>query len=91
MNVKPKLQDLWNYLEVQADERLIVPVYNQEKGSDEFLVAESDGDGLSVSVKDSLDDTVLDKPFRIVQQIGEGGRHVIPSVEQIRQDERKDY
>lgn len=91
MNEKLKLQKLWNYLEVQDNENLIVQSYNHEKGSDEFFVVESVKNELKITTSNSLPELKADKPFILVQQIDSTGKHIIPSVEQLKNDELIDY
>lgn len=91
MNDELKLQKLWNYLEVQADESLIVQSYNRNKGSDEFFVVELVNNQLKIITVENQSELDFNKPFRLVQQRGSDGRHIIPSVEQIIRDEIIDY
>lgn len=91
MNEELKLQQLWNHLEVQDDERLIVQSYSREKGSDEFYVVESTDGGLKIGTAASLMQVDMGKPFRLIRQLGSDGRHTIPSVRQMKRDELLDY
>lgn len=91
MKTTLKIKELWDYLKVQDDEVLIVRLYNPDKDSDEFIVTEKSPCGLSLSIYDFLPCSQLNKPFRLVQQLDSDGRHIIPSVKQLRQDEIFDY
>lgn len=91
MDQKTKIQQLWRYLKVQDDETLIVQSYDHAKGSDEFIVAKMTGNELTVSVESRIPDLSADKPFRLIQQLDSSGRHIIPSVRQMKRDEQIDY
>lgn len=87
MNDKLKIEQLWRYLRIQ-DEVLIIQVYNPDKHSDEYLIAEMANGELAVTTSSELP---LDRPFRMIQQRGQDGRHKIPSVEQLINDQEIDY
>lgn len=91
MNEKLKLQELWNYLEVQDDESLIVQSYNSEKCSDEYYVVKSENNQLKITIVESKSELDFNRPFVMVQQMDSDGRHIIPSVGQIKNDELIDY
>lgn len=91
MNEKFKIQQLWQYLKVQDDEILIVRSYSYTKNSDEFIVAKMAGNELNITIENSLPKLQIDKPFRLIQQLDSSKKHVIPSVNQIIQDELVDY
>lgn len=91
METKLKIQALWNYLEVQDNELLIVSVYNQNTGKDLFIVAEAKETELSITTKDNITDAISDRPFQWIQQRDSDGKYIIPSVEQLIEDKNLDY
>lgn len=42
MNTTLKIKQLWEYLDIQDDEILIVRSYNQETKEDEYLIVEEE-------------------------------------------------
>lgn len=90
MNEKLKIQKLWCYLKIQ-DEILVIQAYSRAKGKDEYLVATMGENGLAIRRANSLSEIPKDKPFRMIQQIGENGKHEIPSVNEIISDNLNDY
>lgn len=91
METALKIQQLWRYLKIQDDEILIVQLYNQIKGSDEFLITEIVDKRLVTRTINSLQMLTTTKPFRLVQQLDYSGKHIIPLVEQLKRDEFVDY
>lgn len=91
MNVKTKIHQLWSYLKVQDDELLIVRSFNATKNSDEYIVAEMKEGEITITTSDKMPDLNRGIPFQLIQQIGKDGKHKIPSVEQLKQDELLDY
>lgn len=91
MDATFKIQQLWQYLKIQDDEILIVQFYNHTNGYDEYLVTENAGGELKTHVIDSLQISHINKPFRLIQQLDSSGKHIIPSVDQIKHDECTDY
>ena len=91
MDTKSKIKQLWQYLKVQDDEVLIIQSYNCTQKFDEFLVAKMIGNELDITTENKLPEFQADKPFRFIQQFDSSGRHVIPSVKQLKQDEQIDY
>ena len=91
MNVKTQIHQLWDYLKVQDDELMIVRSFNATKNADEYIVAEMINGQLEINTEDKMPDLNQGKPFQLIQQRGQDGKHKIPSVEQIKQDELLDY
>lgn len=91
MNIKTKIHLLWDYLKVQDDELLIVRSFNATKDADEYIVAKMMNGKLEINTEDKMPDLSQGIPFQLIQQRGEDGKHKIPSVEQIKQDELLDY
>lgn len=91
MNIKIKIQQLWDYLKVQDEELLIVRSFNATKNSDEYIVARKTGNELEITTTDIMPEIKPNMAFQMIQQIGADGRHKIPSVEQIKRDEMLDY
>lgn len=91
MNTTFKIKQLWEYLDIQDDEILIVRSYNQETTKDEYLIVEKSQDGLKITAKDDLAELKPGQPFKMIQQRDSEGHYIIPSVEQIIQDKLSDY
>lgn len=91
MNTKTKIRQLWDYLKVQDDELLIVRSFNTARHSDEYIVAKMNGTQLEITTTDTMPDIQPGTAFQMIQQIGADGKHKIPSVDQIKEDERLDY
>lgn len=86
-----KIKQIWQYLEVQDDEILIVRSYNKKERKDEFLIAEATQDGLKITVSSNMPEPRLNRPFKMIQQRDSSGKYVIPSVEQLIRDKISDY
>ncbi|MCM1140205.1 MAG: hypothetical protein NC453_16690 [Muribaculum sp.] len=91
MDIKTKIRKLWDYLKVQDDELLIVLSFNATTNSDDYIVAEMIDGQIEITVRNQMPDLFSGKPFQLIQQIGENGKHKIPSVEQLKSDELIDY
>lgn len=91
MNAKSKIHKLWDYLQVQDDELLIVRSFNILNNSDEYFVTEKTDDELKIIIMNAMPEIRPGTPFQMIQQIGPDGRHRIPSVEQLEEDELMDY
>lgn len=91
MNTTLKIKQLWEYLDIQDDEILIVRSYNQETKEDEYLIVEKSQDGLKITTTVNLPEFKVARPFKMIQQRDSEGRYIIPSVEQMRQDKLSDY
>lgn len=91
MNIVFQIRQLWRYLKIKDNEILIIPLFNQTTETDQFIVAEKKNERIEISIADKMPELSLDKPFKIIQHIGADGKHVIPSVEQMKRDEKRDY
>ena len=91
MNTTFKIQKLWQYLGIQDDEILIVRRYHSSKGNDEFLIVESNHGELKISTTPNMPELRVDRPFHLIQQLDSAGKYIIPSVNQLIQDEVSDY
>lgn len=90
MDTKTKIRKLWDYLKVQDDELLIVLSFNATTNSDDYIVAEMNGNEIEITINNQMPD-IKGRPFQLIQQIGSRGKHKIPSVEQLKRDELIDY
>lgn len=86
-----KIKQLWQYLGIQDDEILIVRSYNREKGIDEFVIAEASHNGLEITTSITFPELGENKPFQMIQQRGQDGKFIIPSVQQMLDDQISDY
>ena len=91
MNIKSKIHKLWDYLKVQDDELLIVRSFNANNNSDEYIVTRMVDNELAITIMKTMPQLQPDVAFQLIQQIGADGKHTIPSVEQLKQDELLDY
>lgn len=91
MDIKIKIHQLWDYLKVQDDEILIVRSFNTTKDSDEYIVAKRTDNGLEITISDAMPEIKPGVAFQMIQQRGKDGKHKIPSVNQLRQNELLDY
>jgi hypothetical protein len=91
MNDKIKIQKLWDYLKIQDDELLIIPIYNPYKDTDECIVAQMVNHQLESIISDTMPDLNGDIAFQIIKQRNANGKHYIPSVDQLIRDKLEDY
>lgn len=91
MNIVFQISQLWHYLNIKDDEILIIPVYNPAIDADEYLVAEKKNKRIEFSKVDKMPELSLNKPFKLIQHLGEDGKHIIPSVDQMLKDSKIDY
>lgn len=91
MNISVKIRQLWDYLKVQDNELLVVRSFNFAQNSDEYIVAKKIGDNLEVTTTDKMPDIEPGMAFQLIQQIGADGKHKIPSVNRMKEDESIDY
>lgn len=91
MKMKLKIQQLWSYLKIQDNERLIVRVFDNQAGKDMFVIAETGGTGLNIMTADNLSDAIANRPFQLIQQRDNCGKHIIPSVKRLIEDRKLDY
>ena len=91
MNTTLKIQRLWEYLDIQDDELLIVRSYSHETKDDEFIIVEKGSDGLKITTEVNMPALTTGRPFQMIQQRDSKGHYVIPSVEQMIQDKLSDY
>lgn len=91
MNDIQKIRQLWRYLKVKQNEKLIIPLYNEEKAIDEYLVVTMPESTMCIEISESKPKLDNAKSFHLIQRIGDGGKHIMPSVDQIKQDEKMDY
>ncbi len=91
MNKTIKIRQIWQYLEVQDDEVLIIPFYNESVKKNEFLIAEQKFNKFKVTVARDLPLLNNGRSFRIVQQRDSKGSFVIPSVKELLEEKFSDY
>lgn len=91
MNKKTKIKQLWEYLKIPRDGLLAVRAFCATKRHDVYYIAERKCGKMSVTVYDELSDIDTSRKFYLVSQIGSSGKHIIPSVRQLRRDECSDY
>lgn len=91
MDTKTKIHKLWDYLKVQDDELLIVRSFNVTENSNEYIVAEKHGTELEITTTSTMPKIQPGMSFHMIQQLGSDGKHKIPTVEQIKNDELLDY
>lgn len=90
-NVELKIKELWKYLRIQDDEILIVQVYNPKTKTDEYLMAEMQGESLSVRTESDFLHYIRGKPFRLIRQRDSRGHCQIPSAKRLKSDKNRDY
>lgn len=91
MNIMFQIRQLWRYLKIQDDEILIIPFYNPATQNDQYIVAEKKNARLEILTLNNMPELSSNKAFKIIQHIGSDGKHIIPSVKQMKRDEKKDY
>lgn len=91
MNTILRIQQIWQYLEVQDNEILIIRFYNHFHRKDEYLLVKSTNNGLTILLSETISDVICANPFRMIQQRNKAGQFIIPSVNQLIKDMVDDY
>lgn len=84
------LAQIWDYLNLDDDEILIVPVFNQDTNRDIYYVTRKEGEGLITQLLFSFPD-VSSSPFRMIQRRNSEGKLVLPTIKNMKNDSEMDY